>query len=168
MSEPAPFVLTLMLDPEAQRRFDCLRTAHFPSHRLVVGAHVTLFHALPNDLDVAAAVAVETTAQTCFPVQVTGLRSLGHGVAFTLESGSLREMRERLCRLWMPRLTPQDRQRWNPHLTIQNKVEPAVAQALHARLQAEFVPYEVMATGMALWIYRGGPWEAAGNFPFAA
>jgi 2'-5' RNA ligase len=168
VNEAAPFILTLTLDPDAQAHFDRLRTAHFPTHRLVVGAHVTLFHALPGDLRVASAVASEAAAHEAFPVDVTGVRFLGRGVAFSLESTRLHRLRQNFHQLWAPRLTPQDRQRWQPHVTIQNKAEAVVARSLYERLQIEFSPYEVVATGLALWIYRNGPWEAAGNFPFRA
>lgn len=164
--EPAPFILTLTLDPASQDRFDALRSAHFPAERLVVGAHVTLFHALPSDLDVAVGMAEAAAGTGPFPVQVTGLRFLGRGVAFGLESARLLHLRDGLRSRWAERLTPQDRQRWRPHVTIQNKVDPTVAKALHARLSAMFVPYDVTATGLALWIYRGGPWELAARLPF--
>lgn len=164
--ETAPFVLTLTLDQASQDRFDALRSAHFPAHRLVVGAHVTLFHALPSDVDVVSGMAVVVEAEQPFPIKVTGVRFLGRGVAFMLESARLAHLRDRLRSRWSERLTPQDRQPWRPHVTIQNKADPVVAKALYARLSAEFEPYVVTATGLALWIYRGGPWEDAGRLPF--
>ncbi|WP_428484864.1 2'-5' RNA ligase family protein [Rhodopila sp.] len=164
-ADPAPFILTLILDDTSQARFDTLRTAHFPADRLVVGAHVTLFHALPSDLDISDA-ARQAAAEAPFPVQVTGLRFLGHGVAFVLNSARLQRLREGFRARWAARLTPQDRQAWRPHVTIQNKVEPAVAKALHMQMSAGFMPYEVIAIGLHLWIYRNGPWQAAGAFPF--
>jgi 2'-5' RNA ligase len=166
--EPAPFIVTLTLDGPSQTRFDTLRSAHFPAERLLVGAHVTLFHALPHDLNVARAVNAETAQHAPFPVQVTGLRFLGRGVAFSLESAPLRAIRDSLRRLWAVRLTAQDRQAWQPHVTIQNKVEPAVAWALHDRLSDGFTPFLVTATGLAVWIYRNGPWEAVDRWPFSA
>jgi 2'-5' RNA ligase len=167
MTSLPPFILTLTLDPVSQAGFDALRSAHFPPSRLLVGAHVTLFHALPDDLDVAGAVEAEAARTAPFPVSVTSLRFLGRGVAFALESVRLQQLRTRLRELWAARLTPQDRQTWRPHVTIQNKVEPAVAKALHAALAASFVPYTVTTTGLALWRYRNGPWEPSGLFPFA-
>jgi hypothetical protein len=44
-----PLIVTLLLDPEAQERSDRLRSAHFPAERNHVAAHVTLFHALPDE-----------------------------------------------------------------------------------------------------------------------
>jgi 2'-5' RNA ligase len=168
MAALPPFILTLTLDPEAQADFDAVRSAHFPRTRLLVGAHVTLFHALPNDADIAPAIKVQASNTAAFPVSVSGLRFLGRGVAFVLDSARLHQVRAHLRQLWAPRLTPQDRQPWRPHVTIQNKVEPAVAKALHAELASAFVPYMITATGLTLWRYRNGPWDPAGQFPFAA
>ena len=127
---------------------------------------MTLFHALPSDVDVVGGMEAAVAGEEAFPVQVTGLRFLGRGVAFSLESARLLHLRDGLRRRWAERLTPQDRQKWRPHVTVQNKADPVAAKALHARLSAGFEPYDVTATGLALWIYRGGPWEEAGLFPF--
>lgn len=164
--DAAPFILTLTLDAASQAHFDALRTAHFPAHRLVVGAHVTLFHALPSDVD-RAVVQDEAAANYVFQVRVKGLRFLGKGVAFSLESEPLREMRKRLRQNWASRLTAQDGQPWQPHVTIQNKAQPTVARMLYDSMSSGFMPYDVEATGLSLWIYRNGPWEAAGTYPFS-
>jgi hypothetical protein len=154
------------LDPASQAGFDALRTAHFPPDRLVVGAHVTLFHALPSDLDVVGAVRAEAEAVAPFSVSVAEVRLLGRGVAFGLRSGALMDLRGRLRGLWVDRLTAQDRQGWRPHVTIQNKADPVVARALYDKVARSFVPYDVSAVGLAVWVYWGGPWEAAGGFRF--
>jgi hypothetical protein len=51
-------------------------------------------------------------------------------------------------------------------VTVQNKVEPAVARALRDRLAAEFVPHRVGARGLGLWRYLGGPWAPIAEYPF--
>jgi 2'-5' RNA ligase len=163
----APLVVTLLLDEDVQQRFDRLREAHFPPERNHLAAHVTLFHALPGehlapvDGDLAAA-----AARPPFDVEVTGVRFLGRGVAYTLASTELAGLRAGLAAGWAPWLTPQDRQRHAPHVTVQNKVGPAVARELHARLAAAFVPETVQARGLALWRYLGGPWEPVAEHPF--
>ena len=160
-----PRILTLTLDPLAQAAFDTLRRAHFPPDRLVVGAHVTLFHALPAKLSTEV---IEAQAATTgpFAVQVDSVRFLGRGVAYALRSDRLSRLRERLAHHWRGCLTAQDRQPWRPHVTIQNKVAPGIARALHDTLAVSFSRYEVTATGFDLWIYRGGPWEAQKTFAF--
>jgi hypothetical protein len=46
-------------------------------------------------------------------------------------------------------------------------VPPERARALLQELQNDFVPYDVTATGLALWRYLGGPWEPLGVQPFS-
>ncbi|MDP9427811.1 MAG: 2'-5' RNA ligase family protein, partial [Actinomycetota bacterium] len=149
----------MLLDPEAQVRFDRLRAAHFPADRNLVGAHVTLFHALPGgQVDAVAADLADAARRPAFDVAVSGLRLLGRGVAYTLDAPELTALRAELAAAWEPWLTWQDRQRHAPHVTVQNKVDPAAARALRDRLAAEFVPHRVGARGLGLWRYLGGPW----------
>lgn len=163
-----PLVVTLLLEPAAQERFDGLRAAHFPADRNHLAAHVTLFHALPGEQDrVVATDLADAARRPAFDVAVTGLRLLGRGVAYTLDAPELTALRAGLAAAWEPWLTPQDRQWHAPHVTVQNKVEPAVARALRDRLAAEFVPHRVGARGLGLWRYLGGPWAPVAEFPFA-
>ena len=76
-------------------------------------------------------------------------------------------LRHRLAAMWRPWLTAQDRQGWRPHVTIQNKVPPDQAKRLHATLLAAFAPGCGTVTGLALWRYIGGPWEALDQYGFA-
>jgi 2'-5' RNA ligase len=178
-----PLIVTLLLDSTAQERFDRLRAAHFPARPLPgsrperargggegvfrLAAHVTLFHALPGSaVDLVSADLVHAADRPAFDVAVTGVRSLGRGVAYTLDAPELTDLRAGLARAWSSLLTPQDRQRHSPHVTVQNKVEPAVARALRDRLAAEFVPHRVGARGLGLWRYLGGPWAPVAEFPF--
>jgi 2'-5' RNA ligase len=162
-----PLVVTLLLEESAQRRFDRLRAEHFPAARNHLAAHVTLFHARPGEhRDAVAAALAAAAARPPFEVEVTGLRLLGRGVAYTLASPEVDRVRARLAEAWEPWLTPQDRQRHAPHVTVQNKVDPAVARALHAQLSAAFRPGRVGARGLGLWRYLGGPWEPVGEYAF--
>ncbi|HYD99382.1 MAG TPA: 2'-5' RNA ligase family protein [Alphaproteobacteria bacterium] len=169
MPDTAPLILTLALDAAAFARFDALRRAHFPPERNHIPAHLTLFHHLPGgELPaIAAALAEAAGRRAPFPLAVTGLRPLGRGVAYAIESPPLLALRGALAARWAAWLTPQDRQPLRPHVTVQNKVAPAAAAALLAELAAEFAPWTATAEGLLLWRYRGGPWEAAGRFPFA-
>ncbi len=95
------------------------------------------------------------------------MRFLGRGVAFTLRSPELARLRERLAAAWRPWLGAQDRQPFRPHVTVQNKVAPDAARALHAELSAGFAPFAAQGRGLLLWRYLGGPWEAELEAPFA-
>ena len=165
-----PLVVTLLLDERSQAAFDALRRRHFPPERNLLAAHVTLFHALPGDEVARVRDDLAAAAQAAAPydVQVTGVRSLGRGVAYVLDSAELTAQRARLAQAWWTELTPQDRSGFSPHVTVQNKVAPDVARALLADLRAAFSPYAVRARGLQLWHYRGGPWEPAGRWPYVA
>ena len=164
-SGTSPLIVTLLLDDEAQRRFDRLRTAHFPPERRHVGAHVTLFHALPGELLTEVRDALRTAAdRPPFPVAVTGVRFLGRGVALDVAAPELARLRSEVAAEFAGDLTPQDRQWKHPHVTVQNKVDPDVARALHAQLSAGFTPWTATARGLGLWHYRGGPWEPDSEF----
>ena len=150
--------------------FDAARRRHFPAARNLIPAHLTLFHHLPADQGEAIAAMLgrlaERTSQ--FPLAVTGLRFLGYGSAYVVESRDLARLRAELAAEWHDHLTPQDAQAFRPHVTIQNKVESSRAKALFKEMDDAFEPFEAEATGLLLWRYRGGPWEAAGEFAFSA
>lgn len=93
--------------------------------------------------------------------------NLGRGVAIRIESPGLVAIRDALGEAFAPLLTPQDAAGWRPHVTIQNKVEPAEAKATLALLAQDFRPHPVRIAGLAAWYYRGGPWEAISRHMFA-
>ncbi|GJD65218.1 2'-5' RNA ligase family protein [Methylobacterium frigidaeris] len=165
---PHPLILTLELDEAAFADFDGQRRRHFPAAINHIPAHVTLFHHLPGEEErgIVETLAAEVRAEGPMPVKVASLRFIGRGVAYALESPRLSGLRGRLAAAFAPWLTPQDRQGYRPHVTVQNKVAPEEARALHRDLEAAFVPREIAGTGLLLWRYLGGPWEARGRFPF--
>ena len=167
--DAAPLILTLQLDDRSQATFNELRRAHFPPGRNHLDAHVTLFHALPgNRLDEVVAVVERSAQRPPFDVAVVGLRSLGRGVAYVLESEELSGLRAGLAEAWHALLTRQDAQGFRPHVTVQNKVEPDEAKAVHTLLLRTFTPWRARADGLALSHYRGGPWDHHRSFPFVA
>ena len=170
MDDSAPLVLTLALEAEAQAWLQALRDAHFPPERNLVPAHVTLFHHLPRAelAAIAANLAVECAARPAPPVRLGPPRFLGRGVALAVVAPEVAALRGRFAALWAAWLTPQDRQGWRPHATVQNKVAPAAARALHAELAASLPVREARAEALRLWRSRGGPWEAAGRFGFGS
>ena len=164
----SPLILTLALDDAAHTYFDALRRKHFPAKINHLSAHLTLFHHLPGAQRAWVHAQLQAYAQTFeqLPLQVTGLRSLGQGVAFTLENAQLRAMHCELQTAFAPYLTSQDQQKLQPHVTIQNKVPPDTARQLLAELQSSFAPFGAVGTGLQLWAYQGGPWEKLDWFPF--
>ncbi len=159
-------VLTLRMDAASQAHFEALRRRYFPPERNQIPAHLSLFHTLPKHGGVVRVLEVETGVQERFRIAVTGVRSLGKGVAYRLSSGVLMALHGRLSEAFREHLTAQDRQRLEPHVVVQNKVTPAAARELLAELERGLVPMEVEAVGLDLWNYLGGPWELARTFPF--
>jgi hypothetical protein len=167
--DTAPLILTLTLDAESQAFFDEQRRRYFPAKINYLSAHLTLFHALPGaeyDSIVADLTAVAAAQPTGLALRATGLKFMGRGVMYTLDNPQLPALHRDLQKHWEPWLTPQDRQGLRPHITVQNKVDPAVARALHEELAAGFQPFDATGTGLALWAYKGGPWELRQQFGF--
>lgn len=165
----APLILTLTLDEASQAFFDAQRKKYFPPKINYLSAHLTLFHALPGTEEAAISQDLAEAAATQsgpLPLQVTGLKFMGRGVMYTLDNPELPALHRRLQRQWQAWLSPQDQQGLRPHITAQNKVDPAVARALFDELSADFQPFEVQGTGLALWAYQGGPWELRQRFAF--
>lgn len=166
MPDSPPFIVTLKFDAATFALLDGLRRAHFPRERNFIPAHATLFHALPSEHEDLVR---QTLQQVCVRAQVLELRFprlhfMGKGVAAVLECPGLPPLRAQLARAWNEFLTPQDRQGHRPHVTIQNKVAPEAARALFERLDADWEPFSGSGEALLLWRYRGGPWEAAGEF----
>jgi 2'-5' RNA ligase len=157
--EERPLVVTLRLDRPARERFEAQRSALFPRGRTAVGAHVTLFHALPGHLrqDVEAELG-RLAASLPFPVDLTGIVPLGRGVGYRLAAPQAQVLHRRLQDRWRTHLTRQDAQPLRLHVTVQNKVEPDVAKATFERLRDTFQPGRTRAVGLELWRYDGGPW----------
>lgn len=167
MSAP-PLILSAALDPAGFAWFDDLRRAHFPPERNVLPAHLTLFHKLPGEEERAVAQAVKAVCARTPPLTlaVRGPWSLGRGVAYRLAAPGLEAVRRELAAAFDPWLTPQDRAPWRPHVTVQNKADPADARALLETLQHAFEPFDVVAEGVHVWRYLGGPWGAVATVPF--
>nr|WP_256515506.1 2'-5' RNA ligase family protein [Alsobacter ponti] len=161
-------IVTAAFDAAASARFQALRQAHYPAELNRVPAHLTLFHKLPGRLagEVEDALAEEGWRLDPLPARAVGLRFTGRGVSVEIDAPALCAVRDRLARLWSGLLTPQDRQRFAPHVTIQNKVPPSKARRTHMGLSAIFEPFAFTLEGLQMWAYRGGPWEEAGLFPF--
>ena len=164
----APLIVTLSIDAAAHAHFNALRNAYFPPERLVVGAHITMFHAIPASCEARL---LELTASLCaemppFPVAVVGIRFLGRGVAYALSAPQAGRLRAQIASPVSAELTAQDRSGWSPHITIQNKVDPSVARRTAEELRARKCPETISAIGVAIWRYQGGPWESLTSFRF--
>jgi hypothetical protein len=164
-----PLIVTLEPDEASHQFFDAQRRAHFPPERNVIAAHITLFHHLPgSEREAIRSELARACRRDAFRMDVTGLRSLGRGVAYRVESRTADALRAGLAAGWAAWLTPQDRQTPRLHVTIQNKVAPETARRLIEALEADFKPFSITAQALRLWSYQGGPWSHLDRFPFGA
>ncbi len=168
MAEPAPIIVAALLGPSDFAHLDGLRRAHFPPHRNRLPAHLTLFHHLPPGIgeELDRRLRRETRGIPAPQARITGTMSLGGGVAIRVESAGLGEIRAGLADAFRGMLVPQDSAGWRPHVTIQNKVTPAIARATQTLLEDEIRPRPLAIAGLASFFYRGGPWEPIGRYPF--
>lgn len=165
----APVIVTAQMGKGDQAWADGLRAAHFPPERNFLKAHVTLFHHLPPGHlpEIKARLAAMAREYPPPPAMLSEVMMLGRGVAFRIDCPALLAMRDELAEHFTGLLTPQDQARPRLHITIQNKVEPSVAKALHAELAASFRPRPLSITGLSAYYYRGGPWEPIQSWSFS-
>lgn len=168
MIDSAPLILTAELPPDLQRWATALRQAHFPPERNHLAAHVTLFHALPSQVEdelqsLLAALAGEFAP---IPARLEGVMNLGRGTALKLASPLMVDLRAHIADHFRGLLTAQDSHSPRLHVTVQNKVTLAAAKALQGELARLVCPRDFAFPGLALFRYRGGPWEALRRFAF--
>lgn len=164
---PAPLIVTATMGADDFAWANGLRRNHFPPQRNHLPAHITLFHHLPPARAEELMRRLKREAGEGVPeAWLSEVMHLGNGVAFRIESSDLLAIRARIADAFDLDLIPQDRQTPRLHITVQNKVEAPVSKALFEELRATFQPRSLRLAGLALWAYRGGPWEALGEARF--
>lgn len=153
-----PLIVTAELDTATQEWLDGLRKRHFPPQRNHLRAHLTLFHALPRAPELPASPVLDAVVEAPF--------KLGRGVAFPVSCPPLLTLRARIAAAFDGELTRQDAGWGRPHVTVQNKVEPNEAAALHGELSAGYESRPAQVVGLALWAYEGGPWSFRDHMAF--
>ena len=161
------FVVTLQIDDASFAWLNALRRAHFPPARNMLDAHLTLFHKLDADGIAVIARTLASCDRRDIELTFSGFMSLGRGVAVAVTAPALIDLRKRLTQELGVRLSAQDRQPFRPHVTIQNKVEPAQARALLTRLASDFAPRQGFGHAVQCWEYLGGPWRLHSSRPLA-
>ncbi len=165
MDQPT-FIVTARLDAESAAFLTSLRARYFPPDRNFLDAHVTLFHKLTaSGLDVLDRAVVEADPRP-IGARLASPYSLGRGVAIRVESGGLVALRGRLADRLHADLSAQDRQRYAPHATIQNKVTAGEAGRCLAEVREGWSARAARFEGIDLWEYLGGPWKHQALLPF--
>jgi 2'-5' RNA ligase len=164
----SPLILTIKMDSESADFLTALRDKYFPPERNYLKAHITLFHHLPGEQldEIEDYLKIISSRQFEFPLQFQEVKFIGRGTIITVESPALTSLRNKLANQWNDWLTPQDRQKFAAHVTLQNKTEPDEAQKVFAELEKNWQPRTGTATAAQLWHYRDGPWQLANEFDF--
>ena len=164
-----PLIVTALFAARDHAWLEQLRREHYPAARNRVPVHLTLFlHLAPSigeELD--GRLRAECRASSVPAARITGVVRLEQGVALRVASAGLEEIRARIAETFAPMLLPQDAGTWDPHITIQNKVIPSAAAALHQRLTRELSPRPLGIAGLGLWRYMDGPWEPLASHRFS-
>ena len=163
----APLLVTAELPPDVFAWADGLRQKHYPPERNRLGAHVTLFHALPPSAEPAVRTLLAEMARRRPPAaMIAGLMDLGRGTAFAVESAEMVAIHAELAGRLHGMIQQRDDRPLRLHVTVQNKVAPAEARALQADLAATLQPRRFRFRGLALSHWRDELWRMAQLYPF--
>ena len=164
----SPLIVTAKMDSDSFESLNDLRREHFPPERNHLSAHITLFHHLPGEQldEIEDYLKITASRQYEFDLRFTTLKFIGRDTIVEIDSPQLISLKNKLANHWSDWLTPQDRQKFSPHVTIQNKVAPEDARNLYEKLNASWQPRIGMAKALQLWHYRNGPWQLANEFDF--
>lgn len=137
-----PLIVTTKMDPQLFEFFTELRRKHFPPERNHLPAHITLFHHLPGERldEIEEHLKIIASRQYKFALHFPTLKFIGRGTIVEINSSELISLRNKLANQWSDYLTPQDNQKFAPHVTIQNKVAPDEARNIYENLSETWQP----------------------------
>lgn len=163
----ARLLVTAELPPDVLTWADALRREYYPPGRMRLGAHVTLFHALPPSAEETVRRALGDLARSPSPeARICGLMDLDEGTAFAIDSEDVvavhRELGERLFGF----VQQKDNHRLRPHITVQNKVSLGEARKLQRLLSATFAPRAFRFRGFGLYKWRDELWRQEHVYAF--
>ncbi len=164
----APIIITADMGKTDQAWANGLRRAHYPAERNYIDAHITLFHHLPPSHlpEIKSRLAGLVKDYPAPAAYLSDVVLLGKAVAFRIDSPELLAMRDELADSFRGLLIPQDQAPPKLHMTVQNKVVPPVAKALHTQLSGSFQPRPLAISALSAHYYRDGPWEHIGRWAF--
>jgi hypothetical protein len=84
-----PLIVTIKIDESSFNYFNGLRKKHFPPERNFIDAHLSLFHALPNEKSIIETIKNMAAKYSAFEMMVQSPKCIGNGVAFPLVSDEL-------------------------------------------------------------------------------
>jgi 2'-5' RNA ligase len=162
----APYLVTLGFDPSTFERLDGLRRRYFPPALNQVPAHVSLFHHLPGDEGDAIDRALLQASRSSNPIPLAFpiVKRTGRGLMLPADAPGLAAIHASLARAFARWLTPQDRQPFQPHVTIMNKADRPAVEAAFADLMFNWSGSSGKGDRLILWRYLGGPWEEVESY----
>lgn len=171
------YVLTLLTDPGHQNRMTALRKKYFPPKLNKLGAHLTLFHALPEsklESTIIPTIQHVVSSRQPFPINATKPFRMKHGIAISVPAhqggAQAQEVHRALLQSWEGEgwLSEQDSGGMRAHYTIMNKVddEDEVGRAME-EMAGSWKGDRGTVKGVGLWRYEKGYWKWVEGFEFA-
>lgn len=180
------YVLTLLTDKTHHTALTNLRTQYFPPHLNKLGAHITLFHALPGShleevTSTLEDVVVKGPQREPWPIETAdafllGGKSKPKGVGIGVSTASdkrVMELRDLLQDRWGTFLSEQDSRpgRGKAHYTIMNKVdEPETVWKCLKEVKEGWCKdgegRKGIVDGVRLWRYDRGYWKDGTDFRY--
>lgn len=170
------YVLTLLTDDAHQKRMTALRKKYFPPKLNKLGAHLTLFHALPESkLESTIIPTIKHVAAEWQPFSVNAAKPfrMKKGIAISVPKNQGGDLAQKvhgvLLGAWEGEgwLSEQDAGRMRAHYTIMNKVddEAEVADAME-EVSGSWKGDRGTVVGLGLWRYEKGYWKWVEAFEF--
>ena len=170
------YVLTLLTDDAHQKRMTALRKKYFPPKLNKLGAHLTLFHALPESkLESTIIPTITRVAAEWQPFSVNAAKPfrMKKGFAISVPKNQGGDLAQKvhgvLLGAWEGEgwLSEQDAGGMRAHYTIMNKVddEGEVADAME-EVSGSWKGDRGTVVGLGLWRYEKGYWRWVEAFEF--
>jgi 2'-5' RNA ligase len=163
---PAParrgerLLVTAELPSDVLAFADALRREHYPPGRMRLGAHVTLFHALPPSAEDTVRRALGDLARAPSPeARISGVMDLDEGTALAVDSEAIVAIHAELGERLYGFVQQKDNHRLRPHITVQNKVGLMEARKLQRQLAASLTPRTFRFRGFGLYKWRDELWR---------
>lgn len=160
-------LITAELPEEVFAWADSLRRAHYPPERNRLGAHVTLFHALPPSAgDAVRSIMTRMSRRPPPKARVSGLMDLGSGTALAIDCPELEALHAEMAESLYGLTQPKDSRPLRLHITVQNRVSPGAARQLQKELARDLEPLPFRFHGLGLSLWHRELWRLAHVYPF--
>ncbi len=158
-------IITLKITEEAQYFFDKKREYYYPRHCNYVPAHLTFFHAAPNN-NLFIDNLKEAANHSEILMQTDSVLAFNNGMAYTTNNQYLQNLHAALQQKFINQLSGKDKKLWQPHITIQNKVTAFKAERSYKELKENFIKFNFKVEGFNGYVYAKQKWEPSFFIPF--